>query len=132
MTRIVDDEPQEPERSPELEAAIRTLVDDVHDLLDGPDGNGQWDGGMEMQRVTLTLPRAFVELAAFLAVVDEDDDHPLSFWEYAKATPQDGTAAKRLNRMRNRYLERRLDEAMKLSLHLLATDALALRGMRGL
>lgn len=125
-------EEQKLARSAELDEAIQKLVDEVHSLLDGPDSGGQWDGDMEMQKVALTLPRAFVELAAFLAVVDEDDPASLGFWEYLKATPDDDTAARHLNRLRNLYLERTLDQAMHLTLHLLATEALELRGKRGL
>jgi len=132
MTRTVDDNPQGPERSPELDAAIWQLLDEVHDLLDGPDGNDPWNNDMEMQKVVLTLPRAFVHLAAFLAVVDEEQEDPLGFWEYAKTTPDDSTAVKHLNRMRNLYLEATLDRAMHMTLHLLATDALQLCGKRGL
>lgn len=125
-------EEQKTERSAELQTTIRQVVEDVHDLLDGPDGRGQSGGDMEMQKVVLTLPRAFVELAAFLAVVDEDDPASLEFWEYVKTTPDDGMAARHLNRLRNLYLERALDETMHLTLHLFATEALALKGKRGL
>ncbi|SES21565.1 hypothetical protein SAMN04490244_107151 [Tranquillimonas rosea] len=132
MTRLIDEEPQQPERSPELQAAIRKFVGEVHDLLDGPVGRGQLDGDMDMQKVILTLPRAYVELAAFLAVVDEEQQDPLNFWNYVKTTPEDSRAEKRLNRLRNLYLERTLDQAMSLTLHLLATEALQLTGKRGL
>jgi len=126
MTRMIDNERPVKERDEYLRDGIQRFVNDVHDLLDAPDGN------IEMQKVVLTVPRAFVELAAFLAVVDEDDPASLGFWEYVKMTPNDGMAVRHLNRMRNRFLERRIDEAMHLTLHLLATEALKLRGKRGL
>ncbi|WP_305968477.1 MULTISPECIES: hypothetical protein [unclassified Mameliella] len=126
MTRMIDNERPVKERDEYLRETIQRLIEEVHDLLDAPDGN------IEMQKVVLTLPRAFVELAAFLAVVEEDDPASLGFWEYVKMTPDDGMAVRHLNRMRNDYLERRIDEAMHLTLHLLASGALELRGKRGL
>ena len=115
------------ERNPELEQAVDDLVDRVHELLNQFDVDGP-----ETQKVVLTLPRAFVELASFLAVVDAEENDPLAFWNYVRTTPDDGSAAKHLNRMRNHYFERTLYETMHLTLHLLATRALELRGKRGL
>ncbi|MWD26880.1 hypothetical protein E0K89_005255 [Aquicoccus sp. SCR17] len=124
MTRMIDNERPVKERDQYLKEVIQRLVDEVHDLLDAPDGE------IEMQKVVLTLPRAFVELAAFLAVVDEDDATPLAFWEYVKTTPDDGTAARHLSKLRNMFLERTIEESIHIALHLLATGALQLRAMR--
>ena len=126
MTRMIDNERPAKERDEYLREGVQRLVDEVHDLLDAPESE------IEVQKVVLTLPRAFVELAAFLAVVDEDDPASLGFWEYVKTTSDDGMAARHLNKLRNLFLECTLEENMHIALHLLATESLELRGKRGL
>lgn len=52
---------------PDLDRQISEVSEIVHDLLDGPDGDGELTGKMERQRVVLEVPRAFVVLATFMA-----------------------------------------------------------------
>jgi hypothetical protein len=66
----------------ELSDQISRLSAQVHALLDGPDGMGEITGEMEMQRVTLEVPRAFVVLATYLATFDPKVNAPNTFWEY--------------------------------------------------
>ena len=47
---------------------VQRLVDTVHALLDGPDGQGQFDHSFERERIVLDIPRAWVVLAAWLAI----------------------------------------------------------------
>lgn len=118
-----------PERSAALLKAIQTLVEEVHRefpfATDAP-------GNAETQRVVLNIPRGLVRLAGFLAVVDEDAENPLHFWDYVNETPDDSGAARKLARMQNHYLENIVSECLELDLHLLATGALRLRGQRSM
>lgn len=111
-----------------LPLEIRRVCEHVHELLDGPDGNGQRDGTYEVQQVTLTLPKAFIHLAEFLAAMSKDDKASgLHFWQYVSGAGQDDPTPRRnMTRMRRAYLERMLWDALQFELHMLATGALDL------
>lgn len=94
----------------------------VHDLLDGPEGDGQMTGDYETQRVMLTLPRGVLHLAAFMAVVEKETPSELDFWKYVTTTPDDGRAQKHLNRKMRDFLARSLVNHMHLHLHMLTTQ----------
>ena len=51
-----------------IETEVQRLVDVVHDLLNGPDGQGQLDYSFEKERVIVDIPKAWVVLAAWLAI----------------------------------------------------------------
>lgn len=66
---------------PNLVAEVRGVTDRVHDMLNGPDGLGQIEGTHETQTVTLTLPKAFVYLASYLATREtEKSGEPSASW----------------------------------------------------
>lgn len=114
----------------ELPAEIRRVCENVHALLDGPDGDGQLDGTYEVQQATLTLPKALIHLAEFLAAMSKDDKASgLHFWQYVSgAGHDDPTPRHNMTRIRRAYLERMLWNALQFELHMLATGALDLSG----
>ena len=108
------------EIDPELRRQIRALSADVHDLLKGPDGNGQFTGRMQRQRVTLEVPRTFVMLATFMATFDAKKNEPNAAWSHVcdEGKDIDHRAARLWMR---RYLEGVIEEAMHRDLHWVAT-----------
>lgn len=114
----------------ELSQEIERVNEHVHALLVGPDGLGQCNGSYEVQQVTLTLPKALVHLAKFLAAVSRDNKASgLHFWQYVSGIGQDDPTPRRnMTRMRRAYLERMLMNALQFELHMLATGALDLSG----
>lgn len=100
-----------PPINPELAKQIDLLSDQVQAFLDGPDGNGQIEGTMPMQRVVLNVPRAFVCLATFLATFNAQANQPNVIWghEFDEGRDIDRPHARRLMRRR---LERALFNAM--------------------
>lgn len=104
----------------ELAKQISALSAHVHALLHGPNGDGELTGEMEMQRVTLEVPRAFVVLATFLATFDPKQNVPNSFWEHDCEGGQNIDHKLARNLMRG-VLKRALYETMDDRLHWLAT-----------
>jgi hypothetical protein len=105
---------------PALAKQIAALSEQVHDLLNGEDGRGQLTGEMEMQRVTLHVPRAFVMLATFMAMFEPEENRPNSFWQHDcdEGRDIDHRIARMLMR---RHLGRVLYHAMHEELHWLVT-----------
>lgn len=113
-----------------LAAEIQKVNEHVHALLDGTDGRGQLDGTYETQQVTLTVPKALIHLAEFLAVMERDDKaSSLDFWQYVSGVGQDDPTPRRnMTKMRRAYLERMLWNDLQFELHMLATGGLDLSG----
>ena len=66
---------------PKLVAEVRAVTDKVHEMLHGPDGLGETEGTHETRAVTLTLPRAFLYLASYLATrAREKSGEPSTSW----------------------------------------------------
>lgn len=114
----------------ELATEILKVSEHVHALLDGPDGRGQLDGTFETQQVTLTLPKALIHLAEFLAVMERGDKaSSLEFWQYVSGVGHDDPTPRRnMTKMRRAYLERMLGNDLQFELHMLATGGLDLTG----
>ena len=114
----------------ELPIEIQRVCERVHELLNGSGGFGQLDGSYETQKVTITLPKALVHLAEFLAAMSKDDKASgLHFWQYVSGVGQDDPTPRRnMTRMRRTYLERMLWNALQFELHTLATGGLDLSG----
>ena len=51
-----------------IETEVQRLVDVVHDLLNGPDEEGQLDQSFEKVRIVLDIPKAWIVLACWLAI----------------------------------------------------------------
>lgn len=113
-----------------LSAEIQKVNEHVHALLDGPDGRGQLDGNYETQQITLTVPKALIHLAEFLAAMERDDKaSSLDFWHYVSGVGQDDPTPRRnMTKMRRAYLERMLWNDLQFELHMLATGGLDLTG----
>jgi hypothetical protein len=104
----------------ELRRQIRALSAEVHDLLNGPDGDGQLTGRMERQRVTLEVPRAFVMLATFMATFEARKNEPNAAWTHICDEGKD--IDHRMARLwMRRYLEGVIEGAMHQDLHWVAT-----------
>lgn len=114
----------------ELPLEIQKVNEHVHALLNGPDGLGQMDGTYETQQVTLTLPKALIHLAEFLAAMSRDDKASgLHFWQYVSGVGNDDPTPRRnMTKMRRAYLEHMLWNALQFELHMLATGSLDLSG----
>ena len=108
------------EINPELSAQIEALSTAVHELLNGPESDGQLTGDMEMQRVVLEVPRAFVLLATFMATCEQKQNRANVFW---RNVCDDGNKIHHrvAHRKMRRYLERVLYNAMQGELHWLVT-----------
>lgn len=100
------------EIDPELRRQIRALSAGVHDLLNGPDGDGQFTGRMERQRVTLEVPRAFVMLATFMATFEARKNEPNAAWSQVCDEGKDID-----HRMARLWMRRYLEEAVERALH---------------
>jgi hypothetical protein len=114
----------------ELADEILKVNEHVHALLDGTDGRGQLGGTYETQQITLTVPKALIHLAEFLAVMErEDKASSLEFWQYVSGVGQDDPTPRRnMTKMRRAYLERMLWNDLQFELHMLATGGLDLTG----
>jgi hypothetical protein len=51
---------------------IDAVTDAIHDMMNGPDGDGQISGMYETETLTVTLPKAFFHLAVYLSETQED------------------------------------------------------------
>ncbi len=94
----------------------RTVCDYVHELLKGPEGEDEINGDYEMQRINLSLPKAFVELATYIAIRENEPSRdPSFFWKHYLNGSED--FKKSAIRLRNSYLARVLFENGHEDLH---------------
>jgi hypothetical protein len=94
------------------------VVDQAHALLNGPDGNGQFDGTYETQRVCLDLPKGLLLAAAYAAIKRERGHRPHE-WRFIE--PQLEGGGEPWRRLLRNHLTLTLWNALQYELHLLAT-----------
>lgn len=102
---------------------VRLLVDTVHDLLDGPDGQGQHDYSFETERIVLDIPKAWVVLAAWLAIKERKRSAG-KLEASAFMRPEDPAHVDRhIRTWARRFLWRVIHNQMHAHLHALAVSA---------
>lgn len=108
------------EIDPELARQIKDTTQRVHDLLNGPDGDGQFGGDQLFQKVVVEVPRAFVVLASYLAEFDPAENIASQLWDKKRKSGENIDSRKCQSLMRQ-YLGARLKHIMHADLHWLAT-----------
>lgn len=104
------EQPQKPDPlTPALSDEVRGVCDYVAAQLDGPDGKGVPHEDYELERVTLTIPKAVAELAAYFAVRQQEHRNDVSpLWQdYRQGRAE---AAAEVFRLRDEYLVWKLYE----------------------
>ncbi len=104
---------------PQRHEHIDAVVDRVHGMLNGPDGDGQLMGTYETQRVTFEIPKAFAYLATYLASDARDGSALCQDIEAGRIALD----SEQVRAIYERFFEQRLHHMMHQDLHLLAGHA---------
>lgn len=101
-----------------LSEQVRTVTDKIHELLDGPDGNGQLDDTYETEQIVLTVPKGFTYQALYLEKLKQAKGKPVKNWPLYEEAWSYGSKAKTVfDRNVRKYIRHHLTHMLYNELH---------------